>query len=67
MEWSGTEGAACFGPSTAILVQDPLSGTTQVPFDTLTCHIDSLKKGDTVLAEKHDKFFMARVDVKDVY
>ena len=60
-EWMTTEGAACFGPDTALLGQDPLSWATHVPVDTLTRPIDSLKKGDTVLAEKHDKFFVARV------
>ena len=60
-EWMTTEGAACFGPETALLGQDPLSWATHVPVDTLTRPIDSLKKGDTVLAEKHDKFFEARV------
>ena len=60
-EWRATEGAACFGPNTALLVQDPLSGATRLPVDTLTRPIASLKKGDTVLAEKHDKFFVARV------
>ena len=60
-EWMTTEGAACFGPETALLGQEPLSWATHVPVDTLTRPIDSLKKGDTVLAEKHDKFFVARV------
>ena len=61
VEGSRTVGAACFGPSTDLLVQDPLSSTTQAPFETLTRPIDSLQKGDTVLAEKHGKFFMARI------
>jgi len=60
-DWMATEGAACFGPNTALLGQDPLSWATHVPVDTLTRPIASLKKGDTVLAEKHDKFFVARV------
>jgi len=53
-EWMTTEGAACFGPKTALLGQDPLSWAAHVPVDTLTRSIDSLQKGDTVLAEKHD-------------
>jgi len=54
-------GAACFGPNTALLIQDPLNWAAHVPVDKLTRPIGSLKKGDTVLAEKDGKFFLARV------
>jgi len=59
----GTEnGAACFGPNTALLIQDPLNLTTHA----LTRLIGSLQHGDTVLAERHGpdgrgKFFSATV------
>ena len=55
------DGAACFGPNTALLIQDPLNWAAHVPVDKLTRPIGSLKKGDTVLAEKHGKFFVARI------
>jgi len=55
------DGAACFGPNTALLIQDPLNWAAHVLVDKLTRPIGSLKKGDTVLAEKHGKFFLARV------
>jgi len=54
-------GAACFGPNTALLTQDPLNWAAHVPVDKLTRLIGSLKKGDTVLAEKHGQFFLAKV------
>ena len=60
-EWITTEGAACFGPNTALLGQDPLNWAAHVPADELTRPIGSLKKGDTILAEKHGKFFVARI------
>ena len=56
-----TEGAACFGPNTALLGQDPLHWAARVPADELTRPIGSLKKGDTVLAEKQGKFFEAKI------
>jgi len=46
-------GAACFGPNTALLIQDPFNWTAHAPVETLTRPIGSLKYGDTVLAEKH--------------
>ena len=55
------EGAACFGPDTALLGQDPLNGAAHVPVDELTRPIGSLKKGDNVLAEKNGKFFVASI------
>jgi len=55
------DGAACFGPNTALLIQDPLNWAAHVPVDKLTRPIGFLKKGDTVLAEKHGKFFVARI------
>jgi len=59
-------GAACFGPNTALLIQNPLNLATHVPVETLTRPIGWLKQGDTVLAEKHGpdgqgKFFLTQV------
>jgi len=54
-------GAACFGPNTALLIQDPLDWTAHAPVETLTLPIGSLKYGDTVLAENHGQFFSAKV------
>jgi len=59
-------GAACFGPHTALLIQDPLNFATHAPVETFTRPIGWLKQGDTVLAEKHGperrgKFFLAKV------
>ena len=56
-----TEGAACFRPNTALLGQDPLHWAAHVPADELTRPIVSLKKRDTVLAEKQGKFFEAKI------
>jgi len=63
----GTEiGAACFGPNTSLLLQDPLNQATYETGKILSRSIGSLKYGDTFLAEKHGpdglgKFFLAKV------
>jgi len=60
-------GAACFEPSTALLLQDPLNHDTYDPGKTLSRPIGSMKHGDTVLAEKHRPdgrgffFYLAKV------
>ena len=46
-------GAACLGPNTALLLQDPLNHSTYDPRKTLSRSIGSLRQGDTVLAEKY--------------
>jgi len=51
VELETENGAACFGPNTALLIQDPLNWTTHAPVETLTRPIGSLKYGDTVLAD----------------
>ena len=56
-----TEGAACFGPNTALLGQDPLHWAAHISADALTRTIGSLQKGDTVLAERQGKFFEAQI------
>jgi len=60
-------GAACFEPSTALLLQNPLNHDTYDPGKALSRPIGSLKHGDTVLAEKHGSdgrgtfFYLAKV------
>ena len=60
-------GAACFEPSTTLLLQDPLNQDTYDPGQALSRPIGSMTYGDTVLAERHGTdgrgpcFFLAKV------
>ena len=56
-----TNGAACFGPHTALLGQDPLHWAKDISADTATRTIGSLQKGDTILAERLGQFFEAQI------
>jgi len=66
-EEPGTEtGAACFGPQTLLLVQNPMNQTTYDSGKALTRPIERIGHGSLVLAEKQDTkgksiFFLARV------
>ena len=66
-EEPGTEtGAACFGPQTFLLVQNPMNQATYDSGKSLTRPIERIGHGSTVLAEKQDRkgrsiFFAARV------
>ena len=60
-------GAACFEPSTTLLLQDPLKQDTYDPGQALSRPIGTMTYGDTVLAERHGTdgrgpcFFLAKV------
>ena len=60
-------GTACFEPSTALLLQDPLNQDTYDPCQALSRPIGSMTYGNTVLAERHGSdgrgpcFFLAKV------
>ena len=66
-EEPGTEsGAACFGPRTALLVQNPLNQATYDPGKVLSRPIGEIGYGSMVLAEKQDMdgsstLFLAKV------
>jgi hypothetical protein len=66
-EEPGTEtGAACFGPQTLLLVQNPMNQATYDSGKALTRPIERIGHGSLVLAEKQDTkgksiFFLARV------
>jgi len=59
-------GAACFGPQTLLLVQNPMNQATYDSGKALTRPIESIGHGSFVLAEKQDTkgksiFFLARL------
>jgi len=66
-EETGTEtGAACFGPKTVLLVQNPMNQATYDSGKLLTRPMDTIGYGSMVLAEKQDRdgrsiFFPAKV------
>jgi len=66
-EEPGTEiGAACFGPHTALLLQDPLNHDTYDSGKALSQPIGEIEHGDIILAEKkgtdgRSKFFLTKV------
>jgi len=53
MESETEIGAACFEPSTALLLQDPLNQDTYDPGQALSRPIGSMAYADTVLAERN--------------
>jgi len=67
LEEPGTEtGAACFGPQTLLLVQNPMNQVTYDSGKSLTRPIERIGHGSTVLAEKQDRkgrstFFLSKV------